>query len=624
MPLYHWHFREFKPGDNASDPDFARALFSRDESAIARSLVREAIQNSLDARASSVAPVRVRFSLRTGRRALGQKSVRLFFEGAWPHLRAPNSGLEEPPQVTEPIPFLAVEDFGTKGLTGSPSTWDPFDAAKNSYFLFFRALGRSGKEGEDRGRWGVGKFVFPMASRAHCLLALTIPETTQRPLVMGRMVLKTHRADSVSYHPDGHWGYRESSALVLPASDGETVTDIRTAFDLHRRNECGLSIIVPWVKDGFTRESISHAVVGEYFLPILRDELVVEIDDNGTIETVNSSSLAALADALDEPVLRARVSLGLEAATWPGSTIPVLRRPIDAEYDWGEPRLSEEVRSSASATLERDQVAAFRVPTTIRPKNADSRLGYFDVFLKHVTGLGRTKPLIVREGITIPEDKTLALHDYACLVVVDERSLATFVGDAETPAHTELQYDLVRNKYSLAGKLIHFLRFSASGIVREIEGGDVEADHALLAEFFPKVAPSAAPRKPKAVSSKQGDDTEEIPDLPDRAPRFRIGRVDSGFHVRGTGKAELGTRLSIYSAYEVRRGNPIRKYRRLDFELGRDITLAVEGLKLESAVDNAIVAIVESPDFLLSARGFDTNRNVVVQVTASAPEASDE
>jgi hypothetical protein len=624
MPPCQWHFREFKPGDNASDPDFARALFARDESAIARSLVREAIQNSLDARASSAAPVHVRFALRTGARAQAQDAVQPFFKGAWRHLRASNSGLEEPPEAPERVPFLVVEDFGTKGLTGSPTTWDPFDAAKNSFFLFFRALGRSGKEGEDRGRWGVGKFVFPMASRAHCLLAFTVPETSRQPLVMGRMVLKTHRADNVSYHPDGHWGYRESSLLVLPAEDSETAIAIQTAFDLKRRNESGLSVIVPWVRDGFTRQSILHAIVGEYFLPILRDELIVEVDDNGVVESVNASGLAGLAESLDQPVVRARVTLGLEAATWPESTIPVLKRPIDGEYEWGEPRLSEEMRSAASLALEAGEVAAFRVPTTVRPKNRDPKLGYFDVFLKHVAGLGRTKPLIVREGITVSEDKTIALQDYACLVVVDERALATFVGDAETPAHTELQYDLVRNKYTLAGKLIQFLRIAASGIVREIEGGDVEADHALLAEFFPRATPSAKPRKPKPVSSDEGDSTEEIPDVPDRLPRFRIGKVDNGFYVRGTGKADIGTHLTIYCAYDVRRGNPIRKYRRTDFEVGQDIKVEVEGLKLGHTADNAIVAVVENPEFLLSAKGFDTNRNVVVRVTASVAEGTEE
>ena len=155
-----WYFREFKPGDNASDPDFARALFSRDESAAARSLVREAIQNSLDARRKSAAQVHVRFAIRTGSRAAKPSALDIFFDGLWSHIGSENSGVEEPPDRRHPLPYLVVEDFGTRGLTGDPETWDPFDAERNSFFLFFRALGRSGKEGEDRGRWGSGSSFF--------------------------------------------------------------------------------------------------------------------------------------------------------------------------------------------------------------------------------------------------------------------------------------------------------------------------------------------------------------------------------------------------------------------------------------------------------------------------------
>ena len=107
-----WYFREFKPGDNASDPDFARALFSRDESAAARSLVREAIQNSLDARRESAAQVHVRFAIRTGTQAAELSASDVFFDGLWAHTSSDNSGVEEPPDRRLPVPYLVVEDFG--------------------------------------------------------------------------------------------------------------------------------------------------------------------------------------------------------------------------------------------------------------------------------------------------------------------------------------------------------------------------------------------------------------------------------------------------------------------------------------------------------------------------------
>ena len=120
-----WHFREFRPGDNVSDPDFARALFTRDESAAARSLVRESIQNSLDARSKNAAFVTVRFSIRTGMQAARAKDANVLFDGLWEHIVSMNSGAEEPPNRGDNVPYLVVEDFGTRGLTGDPEIGIP-------------------------------------------------------------------------------------------------------------------------------------------------------------------------------------------------------------------------------------------------------------------------------------------------------------------------------------------------------------------------------------------------------------------------------------------------------------------------------------------------------------------
>lgn len=443
-----WHFRVFRPGDNASDPEFAGALFTRDDSSVARSLVREAIQNSLDARRAGGTSVRVRFALRTGSRAPTAKETHNFFVGLWPHIASPNSEVEDPPNQQESVQYLVVEDFGTRGLTGDPGAWDPFSSEKNSFFLFFRALGRTGKEGEDRGRWGVGKFVFPMASRGHCLLALTIAETEHSPLIMGRAVLKTHRTGQTTYHPDGHWGVQHESGLVLPANDSRMVEELLQVFDLERRQEPGLSVLVPWVHDGITMKALKDATVGEYFLPILRGELTVEADDNGTADVIDADRLMEMTASIESPATRARITLGLHAATCPdGELLYVPDASGGSEYDWDTGRLTPEQCALASANLELGKVVGFRVPTRVRPKKSTDEYAHFDVFLQRVQGLGRSRPLIVREGITISQDKTPFLQDCASLLIVDDRPLASFVGDAETPAHNELQNDLVsRNR----------------------------------------------------------------------------------------------------------------------------------------------------------------------------------
>jgi hypothetical protein len=616
MTQAEWHFREFRPGDNVSDPDFARALFSGDDSAEARSLVRESIQNSLDARRTPTTPVIVRFAIRTGPRAAASAAAKRFFAGLWPHILSGDSGLQDAPNTQHSIPYLVVEDFGTHGLRGDPAVWSPFEAERNAFFLFFRALGKSGKEGEDRGRWGVGKFVFPMSSRCHALLALTVPSHDPKSLVMGRSVLKTHRANSVSFHPDGHWGFRDESGLVLPTTDEDTARSLRAVFDIRRVAEPGLSVVVPWLRSEITGAAIRDAVAGEYFLPILRGELTVEVDENGSTTTIDAGWLTEMAHTLSPPLTRARVELGLEAATWPSADVVNLSgSQSSGDYGWESSRLTDPQRERSLSKLEAGGVVGFRVPTCARPKGVELLATHFDVFIQHVQGLGHTRPLIVREGITIAEDRTKALHDYVALLVIDDRALATFVGDAETPAHNALQYDLVKAKYTLAGKLIELLRYAPSRIIGELEGGDRSADRSLLAAFFPFADPTPAPRRPKTPApSHEGDEIEEVPDIPTHAPRFRIGKVRTGFSVSGTGAIALGARIRIECGYDLRRGNPLRKYRQLDFALGRDVSYNVDGLVVEEAVGNRFVGVVTEPLFQSLFAGFDENRNVFVRV----------
>jgi hypothetical protein len=67
-------------------------------------------------------------------------------------------------------------------------------------------------------------------------------------------------------------------------------------------------------------------------------------------------------------------------------------------------------------------------------------------------------------------------------------------------------------------------------------------------------------------------------------------------------------------AYEVRSGNPFKKYTPLDFEVSRDpIHVRAEGVKLMLCRENTIVIEVVRPDFNLTVNGFDTRRDLRVR-----------
>src|ERR1041385_7391895 len=149
-----WEFEDL-PAPLVEQELTQRDQFNNDEVELAEALVREVIQNSTDASNGS-GPVVVRFSVRsfTGQRALELHS---YFAKLRPHLAA--CGLDASALERNDARALIIEDFSTKGLTGSPDELD-----NDNFHNFWRRHGKSVKAGKSGGRWGLGKLVFSTSS----------------------------------------------------------------------------------------------------------------------------------------------------------------------------------------------------------------------------------------------------------------------------------------------------------------------------------------------------------------------------------------------------------------------------------------------------------------------------
>jgi hypothetical protein len=628
MHTRQWYFRKFMPGDNLSDPDFTKALFAGDsDSALARSLIREALQNSLDARAEGVSQVRVRIAVHRNASAASPLAAEPFVSGLHSHLQATENGLPDRPDLSTPISFLVLEDFGTRGLCGAPDHWRPTGIGANGFFLFFRALGRSGKQNEERGRWGVGKFVFPMSSRGHAIWGLTIPVDTKQPLLMGRAVLRTHGTVEAQWHPDGHWGERltNESNLVTPCTDREVLDRFRGVFGITRQNEPGLSVVVPWLIDDITNDGIRDAVLGEYFLPLLRGELVVELVGNGDEVVIDANAVRSFATTAEDRRLRERLSLAVEVIDAKGIALE-----WPATLQWSDltvrsDDLPDTLRDLLNSTLDEGRAVSVTIPVTIGIKKAGSPLeGRLNVHLRRADGIGGLRPLIIRDGISLSEDKTKTVFDYVSLVVAEKCALATAIGDAETPAHEQMQHELLKDHYKYPRKLVTFVREAPAALVRALRHGGSEDDPFTLASYFP-IEASQGPQKPSTLSRPKGaKESNELPPLPPPRPRrFRISRVAGGFSVIGTPEQECPPEEIVISvAYDVRRGNPFAKYRAFDFDLSETgFTRVASGCEILASEGNRLVIRPSEPGFTLAVTGFDAERDLIVRASASGGDS---
>lgn len=620
----NWHFRPLAIGEKIREPIQGEFFSTEAIHNPAEALVREAIQNSLDAAHGD--SVRIRIFLAANTHALAAEQSAEWFSGAWDHFHAPGNGLREPPKPSEPCPFLVFEDFETTGLGGDPAQAFDEPGVGNDFFYFFRAEGRSGKSKTDRGRWGIGKHVFPRSSRISTFFGLTVRAEDSQRLLMGQAVLKSHRVNGKHFSPDGYFGVIRSDNLVLPIKDKAILDRFCHDFRLARRNEPGLSIVVPWLDMDFTVAHLKEAVVSGYFYPILTGKLVVTIETPEEKVEINAETLVDLASSSaggKSQELLPLIKLAEWAAFRPEHDFIKLN-PCDPDRPaWSDNLIPPDKLSGMRQALERGVGLAIRAFLTVREKGKSPRATYFDLFLQQ-DGYESGRPIFIRDGIIIPDVRAPRARGVRSIVVIEHAPIATLLGDSENPAHTQWQRDSsnFKGKYVYGAACIDFVTEAVATLVHALRALDEKPDPTLLLDFFSLPTPEEeelpARPEPRPKPKPSTGLPEEPPILEPRKKRFRIQKVQGGFVITpGDTRIQTRARLHISIAYDVRRGNPLRKYHPADFRVN-DPSIRFDpppqGMEILTKNDNHISVKILDPDFRLTVVGFDEKRDLYVNV----------
>jgi hypothetical protein len=370
-------------------------------------LVREAIQNSLDAKIEGISePVSVRFGVCCNG-PLTEKTMRKYITAnAWNHFHAKNNGLMFPPDKEANCNYLVYEDFGTTGLTGDVSQYDYKEGVENPFYYFMRAEGQSGKSEEDRGRWGVGKFVFPHASNIRSFFMLTNRYDDHQTMMAGQCILKSHEVKNESFTPDGWYGIFDDEDFQLANSDSEALADFTKDFGLVRqKDQTGLSIVIPYVSDELTFEGIAKHVVNEYFYPIIQNQLEVTVSNSELSLTIDKDYL--LSESLDEiytpdKQTKAMIEIAKHSLEISNNERIELTCPeLPSAPNWNDKIDSEQSSRIRSILEDETKVAAIRVPIYVRQKGESAKESYFDMYVSRDEHGGDGKPLDL-PPITIP------------------------------------------------------------------------------------------------------------------------------------------------------------------------------------------------------------------------------
>lgn len=258
-------------------------------------IVREALQNSLDAQYDESKPVTVKFSFSRMR----SEDFPAFFH-IRDHIKATLKAYENNDRAKEKFPtmidylsvapgndgfaeyidVLTVGDYNTKGM--------PYEKGKSAspFYAFLHSIGVSvSKESGAGGSNGLGKETIYERSAIKTLLIST-------RTVAGAVAFQG--AARLATHLDPEDGTRRVSKYGFYGKvEDEAITNEDEIPDCFKRSEPGTDIhiagLIPFSRDGI-RKSIVEAVLNHFWLAVYREKLIVDVDgvliDRNTLPTL--------------------------------------------------------------------------------------------------------------------------------------------------------------------------------------------------------------------------------------------------------------------------------------------------------------------------------------------------
>jgi hypothetical protein len=587
-------------------------MFDRVDYPYSETFVREAIQNSLDARLDRHQPVTIRFMFHEER--MGQR--KRFLEGAVEHRY--KAGLTVPDEwEDEKIKWLTVEDSNTKGLLGD------LDDRKGDFWGYWLNFGLSNKTGTGRGGRGIGRVTFLIASRMHTVLGITRRSTDQAVAASGMCVLKADQYDGDFKSTHSYLAEKEQGSIYDLHDSDEFHRGLEDAFKLAGHTDddqrFGLSLVIPYPYEELDEDRILAAAIDHFAPAIVAGSLIVEVG----IDRLDRDSIAQVAPCVTNSIKAPSIAEDvdrylslIEAGLNGGGSEVALDAP--SKNDLPDLRDREDVVALRKAILDGETVA-FRLTFPLRRDGVATRVGL--VATVAPTPYGK-KPIdrLYREGMSLPDVRTRRQVDLDLLVLVEEGPLAEYLNLCEGKAHLDLLASKeVSAKLQDAGfedglKIRSLVKSLPDELRYLLTEDSDEPDSTIFEAFFSIPDPEADRKKAKKKEKPEPDPTPDDEPEPYPPPNISAVVVDTlkdGFRLRANPDYQgFPATMRAVVAYADGSGKP--GWSELDFEFS-DLKTDWQDCTLEFA-DNRIVIPDWGPTSSVEVTGFDTRRELDTRI----------
>ena len=626
--MTYWQFEKLGPNDN-SGTSTVEDNFANEERTSVEILVRETLQNPLDARHQEDV-VEVRYNLISVNRHTSAFAQSLFSDECRKHLLA--GRLIASDSLPDTVEFLVIEDFGTSGLEGSFAD-SSVDGSSENWNAFWFREGQGAKPTKSNGGAGQGKITLYTTSAIRTVLALTHRVSDGAELLLGccRFRQNYKLPESTSrWSKEGRWSSTSTSGdLAIPIQDGMFLEKLKDELGLKRGTRPGTTFIVPMPNEA-SLVAIQNAVVNEFYFPIRRGRLKVEVGD----VVIDSESISKVATELG--------NTGRHASDFRAFMEQAIKLHIDcvpmatAKRSWmREPKLSDISFESAElktlkTAFENSEIINVEFPVQVTKKDStEALLGTFRVILKQNLDGEQSHELFIRQDLGIDGEGRLKgsrrIQPCLALTFIQEENLSSLLAAAEEPTHRK--WNSTRPKvvaqYKAPDNALKAVRNAALRLVEFLTPPGKRDDMALAIYF---ADPSAPPTKRKGGAgvtpeSPTADPDVDLPPIPlPRAKPIDFVPLSDGFRIKSNPPEMILKYLPLICqidvAYATTFGDPFAQWDAAEFWLNDDKAFPIASAGVAELVrdGNQISFNMTQPVSEIKVTGFDVNRQLEVRI----------
>ncbi|QDL56405.1 hypothetical protein [Rhodoferax aquaticus] len=618
----NWVFPQTSPFQ-VQGRDLSEDNFAQEERSNLEILIREALQNPLDARSlDNTGPVKVCVNvLKPGEFDVGYLSD-LMSKEFRERLLASDADPLPPISVAS---VLVIEDFGTTGLEGQWKNPNADGPGENWNAFWFREGEGAKSATGSNGRAGQGKITYYRVGAARSVFGMTIRKSDGKTLLMGRSAFRrVYPYNDSKYSRHSFWG--TGIEQPLPVVNSNEITRFSNAFHLTRKLEPGLSLVIPFPID-FDIGNALTTVITEFYYPIAKGNLEVTLNGESIgADNVEEIAMRVLPDKAAKEKkssfsqgFRALVRAVIEDEKL-GVDLPQLKPGWDKTPSLKDDAFEEGVLTKLRARMETGERISVRCPVSVRPKKGEVIQTSFDVHLEVPEDLDRTEEAYVRRDLLIGSESHLVGSSYLQksrgLTLVLNNDLSAFLADAEEPTHLKWNGSRPRlaEVYSNPQATLRAVRNAAPRILALVSNGVVKRDIRALARHFSKPAEDGKPKSPGGPKHGDRNPSDTPPTEVSVRKPFKIHTGPDFVIVKSNGTAaphvsDLPIECSLELAYEGLDQDPFKAYDPFDFDLADTKAHKIEsaGITLIDRKENRIRFSIVDPEFALEVPGFDAN-----------------